>query len=45
MADVDADGQLDLFCGNYDLGSRIDMDSLDNPGQGNTLHQNLGKPR
>lgn len=43
MADVDADGKLDLFCGNYDLGSRIDMDSLTNPGQGNTLHLNMGK--
>ena len=45
MADLDADGRLDLFCGNYDLGSRIDMDSLNNPGQGNTLHQNLGRWR
>lgn len=45
MADLDADGRLDLFSGNYDLGSRINMDSLENPGQGNTLHQNLGKLR
>lgn len=45
MADLDLDGRLDLFCGNYDLGSRIDMDRLDNRGQGNTLHQNLGKFR
>ena len=45
MADLDGNGLLDLFCGNYDLGSRVDMDSLTNPGQGNTLHQNLGKWR
>jgi hypothetical protein len=45
MADVDGDGLLDIFCGNYDLGSRVDMDRVDNPGQGNTLHQNLGRLR